>query len=144
MAICGNLSDVIRDYKGSHIDFTKNGECSNCGQCCSNFLPMPSSEVKRIKRYIEKNRIVEQKTLFPTSDITIDMTCPFRSEKSRSCLIYDVRPTICRMFQCNQSKPTVDQRKELMHKKYDVVDMRAEFYGHESKFGFLFGGKNDG
>lgn len=143
MSVCGSLDEVISSYKSDPIDFTKNGSCSNCGQCCSNFLPMPSSEVKRIKRYVEKNRITEQTNLFPTSNRTIDMTCPFRSEKIRGCLIYEVRPTICRMFQCNQPKPTVAQRKELMHKKYDVVDMRAEFYGHESKFGFLFGGKNE-
>ena len=27
-------------------NFTKNGKCSKCGSCCSNFLPLTQSEIK--------------------------------------------------------------------------------------------------
>ena len=30
-------------------NFTVNDKCSNCGQCCSNLLPMSEKEVKNIK-----------------------------------------------------------------------------------------------
>lgn len=52
-------------------DFTFNGKCSNCGQCCSNLLPLSDSEVKRIKQYIKKHNIKEQRH---NAMIGVDMT----------------------------------------------------------------------
>ena len=28
----------------------------------------------------------------------MDYTCPFRDEKNKKCMIYDVRPIICKLF----------------------------------------------
>ena len=30
-------------------DFTKYGQCSNCGQCCSDLLHLSKEEIKRIE-----------------------------------------------------------------------------------------------
>ena len=41
-------------------DFTKDGKCSSCGQCCSNLLPLSNNEIRKIKEYIKKHGIKEQ------------------------------------------------------------------------------------
>lgn len=137
MANYGSFDEMIAESKKGPFDFTKNGECSNCGQCCSNFLPIAATEMKEIIRYVKKHKIREQHAILPTAEPSIDLTCPFRSEVSKSCLIYPVRPTICRMFMCNQDRESMRKNKELMHKKYYAVDMRSIFYGHDDKMGDL-------
>ena len=114
------------------VDMTKDGKCSGCGECCSTLLPVSSNEIKQIKRYIEKHKILEQKTCPPMTDFTLDMTCPFRSEKERKCLIYPVRPEICRVFQCDQSSEIIRKNKRMLHHKYYVIDMREVFYGRDN------------
>ena len=111
----------------SVIDFTKNGKCSNCGQCCSNVLPLSDSEVKRIKEYIKKHNIKEQRH---NAMVGTDMTCPFRDEANKKCLIYKIRPEICRQFMCNHTKEDIMAWKIDFHKKFNIVFMRNEFYGN--------------
>lgn len=112
-------------------DFTVDGKCSSCGNCCGNFLPISGREIKEIKRYIKKHRIPEQIRVFPETGVSIDCTCPFRSEVEKKCLIYPIRPEICRVFQCNQSTDVIRKNKSLLNHKYYTVDMRSVFYGHE-------------
>lgn len=64
-------------------DFTINSKCSNCGQCCSDLLPMSEFEVSRIKHFITKNNIKEQRH---NSMMGVDITCPFRDEATRNVL----------------------------------------------------------
>lgn len=106
-------------------DFTQNGKCSNCGQCCSNCLPLSRKEVKRIKLYIKKHRIKEQRHNAMNG---IDMTCPFRDEANKKCLIYEIRPEICRQFMCNHNKEDIKRWKINFHKKFNIVFMRKEFF----------------
>lgn len=116
---------------GIHIiDHTFKGKCSNCGQCCSNALPMSRKEVKTIKRYIKKHQIAEQRH---NAMQGIDMTCPFRNDVTKSCLIYEVRPEICRKFQCNNSFEYTAKCKFDLHKRNSIVFMRHEFYGSEEE-----------
>jgi len=110
------------------IDFTVNGECSNCGQCCTRFLPISSKEIKRIHKYIEKHSIVEQTPILPINGYALIATCPFRDATSKRCLIYSVRPEICKHFQCNQSEDVWRTFRDYMHTKYKDVDMREEFF----------------
>ena len=109
------------------FDFTYNGKCSNCGQCCSNLLPLSDSEVKRIKQYIKKHNIKEQRH---NAMVGVDMTCPFRDEVNKKCLIYEIRPEICRQFMCNHRKEDIMSWKIDFHKKFNPVFMRNEFYGN--------------
>ena len=106
-------------------DFTNNGKCSNCGQCCSNLLPLADGEVERIKRYIKKHKIKEQRH---NAMVVVDMTCPFRDEANKKCLIYEIRPEICRQFMCNHTKADIMAWKLGFHKKFKFVFMRKEFY----------------
>lgn len=126
------------------MDFTVDDKCSNCGQCCSNLLPLSKQEVSRIKEYIKKHGIKEQRH---NVMVGVDMTCPFRDEANKKCLIYSVRPAICREFMCNQSQKSIEKRKLDYHKRNRVVCMRSEFFGNAEDVMFvasLLGGAFNG
>lgn len=63
--------------------------CNNCGGCCGP-VPIDNKEYEKIKEYCVKNKI--------KPILYLDYTCPFRDEKLKSCMIYEVRPTICKLF----------------------------------------------
>lgn len=110
-------------------DFTCGGECSNCGSCCSNRLPVSAKEVKTIKRYIQKHGIKEQTHRYPTATPLLDCVCPFRSETEKKCLIYEVRPEICRAFRCDSPMEKIKTDRTMYFRKYGLVHMREEFFG---------------
>lgn len=136
------LHQVIKDMENGIYDFTKDGECSGCGSCCSNLLPISRKEVKEIHRYMKKHNIKAYKNNPPTvKPIEIDMTCPFLdgSKDCEKCMIYIVRPMICRDFKCDNPRKKIYANKSRYHRRYEVVDMRKEFYGEqeiERKRGF--------
>ena len=121
-----NLADAIEDMRNGTYDFTNNGECIQCGACCSNYLPMTQKEIATIRRYIKKHNIKAYRHLFPMSKEAFDMTCPFMddSKLKEKCRIYPVRPEICRQFNCSKDKKPFDTRGQ----KYDVVDVRRKFF----------------
>ena len=116
-------------------DYTQDGKCSNCGQCCSNFLPMTKGEVTRIKAYIKEHGIKEQRH---NALVGFDMTCPFRDEANRKCLIYEIRLAICKQFMCNHTEEDIKKAKLDFHTRCSVVAMRAEFFGSKEEYK-LFG-----
>lgn len=131
MARIGTFGQMLEDEESGVKDFTKDGKCSGCGNCCANFLPVSDVEIKRIRAYMKKHGITEQICRFPTAEPVIDMQCPFRDEIGRRCTIYPVRPAICRDFRCD--KPDDAKiNKALYHGKYSVTDMRAVFFGREN------------
>lgn len=109
-------------------NMTVNGACSNCGACCSNHLPISTKETKTIERYIRKHHIQEQKVFLPAAKGYADWSCPFRSAADKTCLIYPVRPAVCREFQCNQSPEKISANKKMFHKKYGICMMRETFF----------------
>lgn len=117
-------------------DFTKDGKCSNCGECCSNILPMSRKDIKRIKAYVKQHNIKEQRH---NALVGIDMTCPFRDEANRKCLIYEIRPAICRCFMCNHTTEDIQKSKIDLHEMYEPVFMRATFFGNTEDVEFMAG-----
>lgn len=130
----GFLTEIIKDMKAGVFDYTKNGECSNCGNCCSDFLPISPEEISRIEKYIKKHGVKEQKHFLPTATVPMmDLVCPFRNNTERKCMIYDVRPAICRDFRCDKPKKKIEADKDMYHGLYAPHSMRMTFFGGESK-----------
>lgn len=129
----GTLEQMVDEFKSGVHDFTKDGECIGCGACCSNLLPLSTKEIKTIWHYIKKKHIKEQKCLYPLAAEIINMTCPFRSEVEQKCLIYEIRPEICRDFKCDKFGLHGKASNKLMNGRYEVVDMRETFYGEANK-----------
>ena len=123
---------------GKRIEnYTKGGICSNCGQCCSNFLPMDHQEIDRIRRYIKKHNITAVPVSVPYSDrFSLILHCPFRDDSQKRCLIYPVRPGICKSFQCDKEESVIFAERSKAHLKsggYEV-DMRATFCNERPAF----------
>lgn len=109
-------------------DFTCNGKCSNCGECCSNFLPLSDVEIKTIKEYVKRHNIKPCNHISVVSK-EIDGICPFRDNVNKKCLIYKIRPEICRSFICNKSKPDIEESKRLLYTKKQAISMWYEIFG---------------
>ena len=109
-------------------DYTIDGHCSGCGACCSDYLPLSQNEIERIKAYMKKHTLREH-TASVMVVAQLDLTCPFRDNIKHRCDIYEVRPDICRCFQCNQPVEQIRKNKEWYHQRNRVVSMRGEFFG---------------
>jgi Fe-S-cluster containining protein len=114
----------------------ENGECSKCGSCCSNFLPLRKDEIKEIKRIVKKKHI-KQNYHYAMGEYTLDATCPFLNDKHR-CVIYENRPIICEIFKCNKNSMNEEEFNELKQKglipeKVGIVNMRDEFFPKKKK-----------
>ena len=122
-----NLKSAIDKMNSGVYDFTDDGKCTQCGACCSRYLPMTQKEADVIHRFVKKHDIKEFKHLFPVSNDTFDMTCPFMddSKQKEKCSIYSVRPEICKQFICSKEKKPFNGHWQ----QYSIVDVRSEFFG---------------
>lgn len=129
MEVISFLESVRKGMDDNIFDFCKDGKCSQCGNCCSNLLPMSQKEIEVIHRYIRKNNIKECRHIVPAI-VTYDMTCPFldTGKSCEKCRIYPVRPEICKQFICDNARREKHNRK-LLGQTRSVVDVRSEFYG---------------
>ena len=121
------LGNIAR-MKPEVIDFTINSKCSQCGSCCSDYLPLSRWEIERIRTYVQRHKLREHIAAV-TSGTFLDGTCPFRDNIKRRCDIYEVRPEICRCFKCDQDMRLINANKALLHQKNRVISMRGEFFG---------------
>ena len=114
------------------INFCKGDNCSRCGQCCADFIPISKNEAKLISKYAnEKN--IEPTDWAEFNDkgelISLASLCPFLSKDHKSCLIYPVRPSICRTFKCNKDGEVLEQeRKRAANKAYFNTEKNGVTY----------------
>jgi Fe-S-cluster containining protein len=76
-------------------------DCSLCNLCCiEGFLQLDEADIKNISKYlnITPKSLVAQYTKYnlKTGEITINMPCSFL--KKNQCIIYPVRPEVCRKY----------------------------------------------
>lgn len=91
------------------INFTNNGKCSNCGQCCGDILHLSKKEIKIIDNYLKKHKIeaTPRRVL-----LVYDNNCPFRDNKRKKCKIYEVRPDICKIYKCDKTPEEAIKRRD--------------------------------
>jgi len=124
-----SIKKMMDDMNKGVYDLTRCGECTQCGGCCSNMLPMTEEEIDTIHKYIKKHHIKERRHNYPTATPSIDMTCPFLNDDKpkEKCEIYSVRPRICRYFICCPSKRKPIEDFEYKS-KCKIIDVRKEFF----------------
>ena len=93
------------------------GKCSKCGECCSPFLPVCQEEIDIIQKYVIENNIRPNKTMLVMQQT---LQCPYFDGKK--CMIYEVRPLICKEFYCYK-KPDIQTAKKFGEKEYVPVNM---------------------
>ena len=128
----GFIDEMIEEMASGIYDFTVDGKCSNCGSCCSDFLPVSEKEIKRIKKYMKQHNITEQKHFVPSANPVIDMTCPFRNNSEKKCVIYEVRPMICREWQCNKPHDGIGPDPTIYQQARLPISMRQTFFQEKS------------
>lgn len=133
MVKLGDIAQIAQDLENGVLDFTVNGECSNCGSCCSNYLPMMGHEIKAIRSYIAKNDIREQRHLIPTANPYKDFICPFRDNSKRRCTIYPARPAICRDFRCDKVSKGANADTRMYREEVTLVDVRDTFFRNQGR-----------
>lgn len=125
----------IEDIPNEVTNFLNGGKCSNCGACCTQNLVMSETEFKRIVNYVNSKHIKEYRNLIPTVDRLFDITCPFRNNTTNTCMIYPVRPSICRIFKCDISQMEINKKmintygKEMT--KLSVYNLREYNWGDQ-------------
>lgn len=93
-------------------DFTINGKCSNCGACCSDTPCVTKEETRRIAKWLASNEVKP----FPVvkGGTVLRANCPFRDDVNKRCLIYPVRPLVCRTFKCNMGNKGAEKNLKRM------------------------------
>lgn len=122
MLVKSSLKEIVEHIVKDDIKITDNsccGNCSKCGECCTNFLPVTQKEIEIIQEYVIANKIRPQKQMLVMQN---RLTCPYYNGKK--CLIYEVRPLICREFYCYK-KPTAELGKKFLEEDFITVDMWA-------------------
>lgn len=105
------------DFGPNAQDFTCNGECSRCGQCCTPMLPITLDEYKQMKAYIEEHDIKPTDWVKPDG---IHIMCPFYDPDNKVCKIYEARPEVCREFICSNPLRKVDKNRRYYDKRADI------------------------
>ena len=71
------------------LNIPEHTACRQCGSCCG-YVPASTDEVAVIRRYLNIHP-----DIIPVSKSGIN--CPFLDCESKLCMIYPVRPVICRL-----------------------------------------------
>lgn len=124
----GNLEEMMNEFKSGVYDLTENGKCTQCGECCSNCLPMTKKEISIIKDYIKVHKVAEQLHTVCLREPAFDMTCPFLdiTKDKEKCTIYKVRPRICRDFICCREKQKQLNKEFVMNAI--IINVRDTFF----------------
>lgn len=111
------LEALVGARKYTIIDNTCNGKCSKCGECCSNYLPITQSEGEKIMEYVLEHKIHPNRAKLIMEN---KLQCPYFNGR---CMIYEVRPLICKEFYCNR-KPEESIKAFMKEKEQRIpVDM---------------------
>lgn len=114
------ITEIIRNIAEGNVKITDNsicGNCSKCGECCTNFLPVTQKEIDEIQKYVIKNNIRPQKQMLIMQN---RLSCPYYDGKK--CLIYKARPLICKEFYCYK-KISIESAKKMLAEKRITVNM---------------------
>lgn len=120
MLVKTTLAEILKTVFSGNVKIIDNsicGQCSKCGECCTNLLPVSQEEVDIIQKYVIENKIRPQKQMLVMQN---RLTCPYYNGKK--CLIYEVRPLICKEFYCYK-KPTAEIAKKFSARECITVDM---------------------
>ena len=112
-------------------DYTVKGNCSSCGECCSDILHLDKDEIEKIDKYLKKHKISQH------NKGKNNIKCPFRNETFKKCDIYEVRPYICQIFKCNIPPELAKFNRDEINKGKKPRSMAELFFKDDSKIKFL-------
>ena len=111
------INELLNPQNVQIVNFSCRGECSKCGNCCTPFLPVSQEEINIIQKYVIENNIKPNYTMLVMEN---KLSCPYYDGKK--CLIYEVRPLICKEFYCNK-KPNQEMALKFRNAEYIPVNL---------------------
>lgn len=130
--IKGSMKDSFENqYNDTIKNYTILGNCSRCGNCCTDLLCLDSEEIDRIDKYLEKNKIEQH------NKGKCNLCCPFRNDEKKICEIYEVRPDICRVFKCDKTLEQARAERNQLNYGKEVRSMAQLFFKDSSKANLL-------
>jgi len=121
-------------------------KCRNCGDCCGP-IPITEDELNRIKTALSEIEPAEIDRV--KAQERGDLTCILRDTENKRCLVYRVRPFLCREFghvsgmKCPQN-PRVPFKSRFL--AYKELEKNGEMIGILSQtigWGSLEGGESN-
>ena len=89
-------------------------QCKHCGHCCDKILPITLLEQRTIINHLVQNNDILVKVTDKLIKNKRDLSCPFRDEENKRCMIYNIRPMICREFYCKYTLANLENTKLSM------------------------------
>lgn len=120
---------VIDALSAEQCDFTINGNCIQCGECCGRFLPVSEMEIRSIKRYVKKHNIKPCKHDALSAVPAFDLNCPFldTNKSKEKCRIYEARPLICKLYKCDGNMEP-EAEKQFKQQQNIIGDMWNDIF----------------
>lgn len=86
--------------------------CQGCGECCVGggdgvFLNPEDIERLSTGMQISKRRFKDKFTFVTEGKRLLHFPCPFYDSNSHSCIVYQLRPSVCQLFPFLQSEKTM-------------------------------------
>lgn len=106
------------------------GECTHCGECCADLLPLTKGELEILKRYAKKHSLKEHRQAPFWDRKATDLTCPFRNQQTQRCDAYPARPLICKAFICSKELMKAREDRDLISASRKVYSLRWEIFGN--------------
>lgn len=75
------ITEIIKNTVEGNVKITDNsicGNCSKCGECCTNFLPVTQKEINEIQKYVIENKIRPQTQILVMQN---RLSCPYYDGK---------------------------------------------------------------
>lgn len=126
-----NLTKASIEISGETMEnlmgeFGCNPELAEChAKCCTNTLLLSDKEIARIRNYIGRNGIkpFNRNNIFSQEYHDV---CPFLNPETLKCSIYQIRPSVCRFFECNLYK----KKKESLpnYRKMSPINVLLTFF----------------
>lgn len=107
------------------VNHTFAGQCSNCGECCSDILPLTTKEIVEIDKYLKTHKIERHNQ---SSEDALNTLCPFRNQTLKKCDIYEARPYICKMFKCDTQPEQAEWIRDEINKVRKPRSMTELFF----------------
>lgn len=70
---------IVLNGTGKITDNSVCGECSKCGECCTNLLPISQNELDIIQRYVVEHKIRPQTHMLVMQN---RLSCPYYDGKN--------------------------------------------------------------
>lgn len=116
------LEDIYRQIPQSNCE-------AQCGKCCGPVFPS-LAELRNIKEWCMKHHLEYRDFL----DIALEGHCPYLNAE-RECLIYPVRPFLCRILGVSSDLPCPARKctpsKLLNHPQSDALYKAIYLHGKE-------------